>query len=127
MRAKSVPEGYHTVTPYLVVPGVDGLIRFLTEAFDAEEVQRPPTPDGRIAHAEVRIGDSRVMMGEPMEAGGAKTAMLFLYVDDADASYQSAIRAGATCVREPRDEAHGDRMGGVQDAWGNQWWLATPI
>jgi uncharacterized glyoxalase superfamily protein PhnB len=127
MTVKPIPEGYHTVTPYLVVQGAAQLIDFLKQAFAAEEIQRMTRPDGSIGHAEVRIGDSRVMLGE---AGGEfkpMPAMLHLYMEDADAVYQRALLAGATSLREPVDEFYGDRMAGVKDQFGNQWWIATHI
>jgi PhnB protein len=125
VAVKPIPEGYHTVTPYLVVPRVAELIDFLKQAFGAEEMFRMPRPDGAIAHAEVRIGDSMVMMGEPMGEFQPMPAMIHLYVDDADAMYRRAVDAGATSVREPTDQFYGDRSAGVKDQAGNQWFIAT--
>jgi len=122
-----VPEGFHTVTPYLVVPGVPKLIDFLKQSFDAQEIQRHPRPDGTIQHAEVRIGDSIIMMGEPDGSHKNMPAMILLYVADPDALYQRALRAGATSLREPTDQPYGDRIGGVEDPTGNQWWVAKRI
>jgi PhnB protein len=127
MSVKPIPDGYHTVTPYLVVPGVARLIDFLKEAFDAEEMVRMPGPDGAINHAEVRIGNSAVMMGQASEEHPPMPAMLHLYVEDADAVFQRAVGAGATVLAEPEDQFYGDRMGGVKDEFGNQWWIATHI
>jgi PhnB protein len=127
MSVKPIPDGYHTVTPYLVVPGVARLIDFLKEAFDAEEMVRMPGPDGAINHAEVRIGNSAVMMGPASEEHPPMPAMLHLYVEDADAVFQRAVGAGATVLAEPEDQFYGDRMGGVKDEFGNQWWIATHI
>jgi uncharacterized glyoxalase superfamily protein PhnB len=127
MAVKPIPEGYHTVTPYLVVPRVGQLIDFLKQAFGAEEIQRTTRPDGSIGHTEVRMGDSRIMMGE---AGGEfppMPAMLHLYVEDADGFYRRALQAGATSLREPEDQFYGDRMAGVKDKFGNQWWIASHI
>jgi uncharacterized glyoxalase superfamily protein PhnB len=127
MTIKPIPEGYHTITPYLVVEGAAQLIDFLKQAFDGEEIQRMTRPDGTIMHAEVKIGDSRVMIGE---AGGEyppMPAMLHLYVEDTDALYRRALQAGAVSLREPMDEVYGDRMSGVKDLCGNQWWIATHI
>jgi PhnB protein len=127
MAVKPIPEGYHTVTPYLVVKGVDKLIQFLTQAFDAKELHRTVGPGGAIAHAEVKIGDSPVMMGE---AGGpfpAMPAAIYLYVKDVDATYKRAIQAGAAAAREPANQFYGDRSGGVTDPFGNQWWIATHV
>ena len=119
--------GYHTVTPYLVVAGAGRLIEFLTAAFDASEFIRDSLPDGTIRHAEVRIGDSTVMLSDARPDSPAMPSMVFLYVEDADEASRKALAAGATSVREVRDESHGDRMGGVLDPVGCQWWMATPI
>lgn len=123
----NVPSGYHTVTPYLVVEGVPGLIEFLKAAFGATERMRNLRPDGTVSHAEVEIGDSVVMMGEPQEAGSAMPGMIHLYVADADATYRQALRAGGSSLREPADQPYGDRMAGIKDQFGNQWWIATPV
>lgn len=125
MTVRPIPEGYHSVTPYLVVQGAAKLIDFLKEAFGADETFRMPQPGGTIAHAEVRIGDSIVMMGEAGGEFGPMPAMIHLYVEDADAVYKRALGAGATSVREPKDEFYGDRSGGVKDPFGNQWFIAT--
>lgn len=127
MAVKPVPDGYHTVTPYLIVRDVSGLIDFLQQAFTAEQVSIMRRPDGRIMHAEVRIGDSRVMMGEASGDFAPMPAMLHLYLEEVDAVYRRALAAGATSLREPTDEFYGDRSAGVQDASGNQWWIATHI
>lgn len=127
MAVNPIPQGYHHVTPYLVVPGVARLIDFLKQAFGAQEKERHARPDGTIMHAEVKIGDSVVMMGEPMGEFRAMASMLYLYVDDVDAVYKRALLAGATSVREPTDQFYGDRNGGVKDAAGNLWWIATHV
>ena len=127
MAVKPIPAGYHTVTPYLVVPGAAQLIDFMKQALGAEELSRMDRPDGTVMHAEVKIGDSRVMLGEAGGEVDPMPAMLHLYVEDADAVYQRALQAGATSLREPEDQFYGDRLGGVKDAFGNQWWLATHI
>jgi PhnB protein len=125
-KANYIPEGYHSVTPYLVVTDVSGLVDFLQAAFDGkEEVQRSHRPDGSVMHAEVRIGDSVVMMGETTGDVTSFPAMLYLYLEDADAAYRQALEAGAISLQEPVDETYGDRVAAVQDAYGNQWWLAT--
>ena len=126
MSVKPVPDGYGTVTPYLVIPDVAKVIEFLKKAFDATEPHPPHTaPDGRIMHAEVQIGTSRVMMGEPMGEFTAMPAMLHLYVEDCDALYKRAIDAGATPEMEITDQFYGDRSGGVKDLAGNMWWIST--
>ena len=125
MPVKPIPEGYHSLTPLLVVPGVANLIEFVKEAFGAQEIFRFPGPDGRIAHAEVKIGDSMLMMGEPSEGHPPMPAMIHLYVEDVDAVYQRALEAGAGSLQEPADQFYGDRTAGVRDASGNQWHIAT--
>ena len=127
MSWKDARPEYHTVTPYLIVAGAARLIEFLTAAFDAKEFIRDSLADGTVRHAEVRIGDSTVMLSDARPDSPAMPSMIFLYVDDADESYRKALAAGATSVREMRDESHGDRMGGVLDPVGGQWWMATPI
>lgn len=122
MTVKSIPEGYHTVTPYLVVPDVAGLIDFLSRAFDGKEIERMLAPNGSIMHAEVRIGDSVVMMGEVREGNPTIPAIHYLYLEDCDAVYQRALVAGASSMQEPRDEFYGDRTAVVKDASGCQWW-----
>lgn len=127
MAVNPIPDGYHTVTPYLIVDDVAGLINFLEEAFDAQETFRMPGADGSVSHAEVRIGDSMVMMGQASEEVPPMPVMLHLYVENSDEVYRQALAAGATSVREPADEFYGDRTAGVQDRFGNQWWLATHV
>ena len=121
-------KGYRTVTPYLIVPNVPRLLEFLKDAFGASERVRVPRADGSVMHAEVAIGDSIVMMGEPTGNIGAMPGSIFLRVDDADEAYRKAIEAGGTSVSEPMDQPHaGERYGGVKDPCGNIWWPATPI
>lgn len=122
-----VPEGYHSVTPYIIVPGVARLIDFVKQVFGASEKERFTRPDGTVAHAEVKIGDSPVMLGEPHGSMNAMPATLYVYVGDTDATYHSAMKAGARSLREPRDEIYGDRTAGVEDQFGNHWWLGTHV
>lgn len=126
MAVKPIPDGYHSVTPYLVVHGAATLLTFLKQAFDAQE-RHPPMqrPDGTIMHAEVQIGDSIVMLGEPMGECIPLPGSLYVYVSDADAVYQQALRAGATSLMPPADQFYGDRNAGVKDPVGNHWWIAT--
>jgi PhnB protein len=122
-----IPQGYHAVSPYLIVPGASKLIDFMKQAFGAQEIHRMAAPDGTIMHAEVQIGDSRIMLGE---AGGPFPAMpttLYLYVPDTDATYKRALAAGATSETEPKDQFYGDRNAGVKDPSGNRWFIATHI
>lgn len=125
-KVKPVPEGYHTVSPYLVVPGVSKLIDFAKQAFGATEVYVSKRPDGSVQHAEVKIGDSIVMMGEAADQKNFP-GMLHLYMEGVDAVYQRALQAGAKSLREPADQPYGDRSGGVEDAFGNQWWISTHV
>jgi PhnB protein len=125
MSVKPIPEGYHAITPYLVVEGAAKLIDFLKQAFDAQETFRMPMPDGSIMHAEIKIGDSMVMMGEASEKWKPMPCAIYLYVNDADAVYKRALKAGATSTMEPADQFYGDRHGGVKDPAGNTWWIAT--
>ncbi len=124
---KPIPDGYHTVTPYLIVKGAAPLIEFLKRAFDAQERLRMPRPDGTIQHAEVRIGDSVIMLAEAGGEWKPMPASIHLYLLDTDAAYQRALQAGATSLRAPADQPYGDRSAGVQDASGTIWWLATHI
>jgi PhnB protein len=126
MTAKPIPDGYHTVTPYLIVKGAAQLIDFLKAAFGAQETFRMPGPEG-IMHAEVRIGDSVVMMSDAMGEYGPMPTMIHLYVEDVDAAYKRALQAGATPVQELKDQFYGDRAGGVRDAFGNLWFIATHV
>ena len=127
MAAKHLPDGFHTVTPYLLVQGADRLIAFLTQAFDAAELEshRVTVPDGRVMNAAVRIGDSVVEMGEASAEFPPRPGSLHLYVPDADAVYARALAAGATSLREPADQYYGDREAGVADPFGNHWYIAT--
>jgi len=127
MAVQPIPEGFHTVTPYLSVEGAKEFVDFLKRAFSAEEIFIHPTPDGGVGHAQLRIGDSMIMLGEVMEPQRPTPASLYLYVPDADAVYHQAVAAGGMSLMEPTDMFYGDHHGGVRDAWGNQWWIATHI
>jgi uncharacterized glyoxalase superfamily protein PhnB len=129
VAVKPIPDGYHSVTPYLTVDGADKLLDFVKQAFGAEVTISMPTPDGKIGHAEVRIGDSVVMLAEASASGQgqAMPGMIHLYVDDADATFDRALEAGATSIRDLQDQFYGDRTGGVRDPVGNHWWIATHI
>jgi PhnB protein len=127
MAVKAKPDGYHAITPYLVVDGAARLIDFMEEVFDAEELERFAAPGDRIGHAEMRIGDSVVMLGDARGEHKPMQTMLYVYVDDIDATFQRALAAGAASVQAPADQFYGDRSGGVRDAFGNLWWIATHI
>jgi len=126
MAVKPIPDGYHAVTPYVTVRGAEKVIEFLHKAFDAEMTHEPlKRPDGSIMHAEVKIGDSRVMLADESDQAKASAGTFYLYVNDADAAYHRAVKAGGRSVMEPMDMFYGDRCGGVKDASGNSWMVAT--
>jgi PhnB protein len=135
MAVQPVPEGYQTVTPYLAVEDAAKAIEFYTKAFGAKERVRMDTPDGKIGHAELEIGDSLVMLSDPFpqastkppkELGGT-SASVFLYVEDVDALTKQAIDAGATSTMEVADQFWGDRMGSITDPFGHSWSIATHV
>jgi PhnB protein len=120
-------DTYRTVTPYLLVPDADSMLAFLKQAFDATEVQCHRNPDGTIGHAELKIGDSLVMLGQ---AGGqfkAREGAFYLWVDDVDATYRRALDAGAASESLPEDKPYGHRNAGVVDPAGITWWIAAPV
>lgn len=134
-QVKPIPDGYHSLQPYLMFKDCIAAIAFYTKAFGAKERLRMPNPDGRIAHAEVQMGDSVLMMADEapqIEAfsadhfGGSPVSLHF-YTADCDGTYAQALAAGATSLREPTDQPYGDRMAGVKDPFGYKWWIATHI
>jgi PhnB protein len=127
MAVNRIPEGFHSVTPYLVVREVPKLLDFLKQAFNAQEIMRMPQPDGTIMHAEVRLGNSAVMMGEARGEHKPMPGSLYVYVDDMDATYKRALQAGATSQMEPANQFWGDRLASVIDPVGNHWSIATHI
>ncbi len=124
MAVKPIPDGYHTVTPFLNVKGTAQLIEFLKNALGAEEVMRMPGPGGVVMHAEVNIGNSRLMLSEAMQTAPSSSSF-YLYVNDVDALYKRAVAAGAVSQTEPADQFWGDRMAAVKDSFGNTWSIAT--
>ena len=127
-KVKPIPDGFHTITPYLVVDGPGNLIDFLKKAFGAKHDHEPTTrPDGTLMHATLKIGDSMLMLSDASEHAQATQVMLYLYVPDVDAAYQKALKAGATSLMEPANQFYGDRGGGVKDPAGNRWFLGTHI
>lgn len=124
MAVKPIPDGYSTVTPFLSVKGTAKLIDFLKNAFGAEEVMRMPGPGGVVMHAEVNIGNSRLMLSEATQSAPSQSAF-YLYVNDVDALYKRAVAAGAASQTEPTDQFWGDRMASVKDSFGNTWSIAT--
>ncbi len=121
------PEGFHTVTPYLIVESVDSLSTFLQNAFGAEELLRMPGENGRIMHAEIKLGDSVIMMGEPVGEYQSNSAMQYVYLENVDNAYQKALDAGAVSEQPPEDQFYGDRTAAVKGPQGNFWWLATHV
>jgi len=129
--ARPVPEGYHTITPQLTLESAAKTIDWYKKALGAEEVSRSVGPDGKIMHAEIKIGDSRVMVNDammgskgPKSLGGSPSA-LWLYVNDSDALFNRAVGAGAQVVMPLADQFWGDRGGAVSDPEGYTWWIAT--
>jgi PhnB protein len=125
MKVKPIPEGYRTITPYLAVPGVANVIEFLKKAFDAREIERHALPEGTVMNAALKLGDSMIMLGENRQGQKAYPAMLYLYVEDVDAVFKKAVEAGGKVIMGVVDQFYGDRSGAVEDAAGNQWWIAT--
>ena len=135
MATKPIPEGYHTVTPYLAVEDAARAIEYYTRAFGAKEVGRMDGPEGKIAHAELEIGDSRIMLSDPFphastrppkELGGT-CASVFMYVEDVDAVVKRAVDAGATVTMDVSDQFWGDRFGTITDPFGHVWSIATHV
>jgi PhnB protein len=133
MAVKYIPEGYHTLTPYLSIKGAADALEFYKQAFNAVELFRLPTPNGEVGHAEIMIGDSHVMMADqcaespihnPPKLGGS-TVGLHVYVEDVDALFAQAIKAGATEVTAVEDKFYGDRLGTLRDPFGHIWFLST--
>ena len=135
MAVSPVPEGYSTVTPYLIVKGAADAIEFYKDAFGAIELLRFPSPDGKVAHAELQIGNSRVMLADehpdrgycsPQSYGGSGTGIM-LYLEDVDRVFERAIEAGATSKQTVKDEFYGDRSGTLVDPFGHWWTVATHV
>jgi PhnB protein len=124
---KAIPEGYHSVTPILVVKNAPALIDFLKQTFNAKEKYRMAEPDGTIMHAEVAIGDSAVMLAEANEPRAPMQTGLYVYVEDVDGTFQKAIKAGASPIMQPEDKFYGDRSGAVKDPMGNTWWISKHV
>ena len=132
-QVKPIPDGYHAVTPYLIVDGAASAINFYTKAFGAIELFRLAGPDGKIGHAELLIDDSHVMLADehpnmgargPQSIGGSPVSLL-LYVEDVDAVVSQAVSLGAKLIRPVADQFYGDRTGGLEDPFGHNWYVAT--
>ena len=135
MSVQKIPSGYHSVTPYLIVDGAAAAIEFYKKAYGAQVVLQMPGPGGKVMHAEIRIGDSIVMLADEfpeMDARGPKSVGgtpvgLMIYVEDVDAQFAQALAAGAKEVRPVKDQFYGDRSGTLLDPFGHKWTLATHI
>ena len=132
-QVNHIPEGYHSVTPYLIVKGGAKALEFYKQAFGATELLRMAGPDGKVGHAEIRIGDSIIMLADeaperkavsPQTLGGSPV-LIHLYVDDVDGVFRRAVAAGATVERAVEDQFYGDRTGGITDPFGHRWYIAT--
>jgi PhnB protein len=119
------PDGYTSVAPYLIVDGAERTLRFLEQAFDGRELRRFDAPDGGIMHAEVRIDDTVIMLGDSGPGFPPVGAHVHVYVPDVDATYRKALEAGATSVRPPEQKGDDDKRGSVKDAGGTVWWIGT--
>jgi PhnB protein len=133
MAVKPIPDGYHSVTPYLIIKGAAEAIEFYKKAFGAKELFRMPMPDGGIGHAEIMIGNSPIMLADecppmgyrgPQALGGTPVSFL-IYVEDADARYNQAIAAGCKVFKPIQDQFYGDRSGTVTDPYGHIWTIGT--
>ena len=123
----NLPQGFHTLTPYMFVDNADRYIEFLVDAFGAEEVLRANRDDGKIANAQVRLGDSTFMLSESSSDFPAMCSAYYLYVEDADESVKKAVGNGAELIMEVSDMPYGDRQGGVLDTVGNIWWISQRL
>jgi PhnB protein len=128
-----IPEGYSSVTPYLIIDGAAEALEFYKEVFGATEVMRMPGPDGRIAHAEITVGGSHIMLGDehpdqghrgPKSIGGTPVGIM-LYVPNVDEMFNAAVAKGATATRPLADQFYGDRTGSITDPWGHNWMIST--
>jgi len=135
MAVNPIPEGYHSVTPYLIVRGAAKALEFYKKAFGAEEIMRMESPGGKIAHAEIQIGNSRIMLADehpemdakaPESFGGSPISLL-IYCKDVDGQVKTAVEAGARIVRAVKDQFYGDRMGTIKDPFGHSWTIGTHI
>jgi len=134
-KVKPIPEGYHTITPYLVIKGAAAAIDFYKQAFGAVEVMRMPQPDGRVGHAELKFGDSHVMLADefpeldvvgPRTLGNSPVGLL-LYVDNVDKIVERAVALGATLKKPVQDQPYGDRNGTLEDPFGHKWTIAVHL
>lgn len=134
-NVKPIPDGYHTVTPYLIIKNAANALEFYKKAFGAKELFRMPGPDGRVMHAEIQIGNSRLMLADecpemnarsPQSLGGSPVSLL-LYVENVDTFFNQAVSAGAKVDRPVKDQFYGDRSGSLSDPYGHAWHVATHV
>ncbi|MEO8399160.1 MAG: VOC family protein [Ignavibacteriaceae bacterium] len=126
MEVKPIPDGYNSITPYVIVKDVSKLIAFLKEAFDAELIFSS-NKDGKISHADLLIGNSHLMLGEANEEWKSQPTMLYLYVENTDEVFNKALKAGGVSIMQPEDKFYGDRNGILKDPSGNSWCIATHV
>jgi PhnB protein len=127
MTVKSIPDGYHTLTPFITAEDASGLLQFIETAFEGKVRFRMDAPGGKIGHAEIEVGDSVIMVADPDERDTTAKAMLHLYVDDVDSVFQHAVAAGGTAESAPETHFYGDRSGTIRDGWGNRWYISTHV
>lgn len=127
MSASHKPDNHSTVSPYLVVNGASGTIEFLTNVFGATELSRFPGETGKLVHAEVKIDDTVIMLADSGEGWPPISSHVHVYVSDVDTTYKRALEAGATSVQAPVKKEDADKRGGVKDAGGTTWWIATKV
>ena len=127
MNTPYKPDNYNTVSPYLIVDGASGTIDFLKAVFGAVELRRFPDASGKLMHAEVRIDDTVVMIADGSDGWPPVPSQVHVYVRDVDVTYKRALEAGATSVQEPVKKEDADKRGGVKDAGGTTWWIATKV
>ena len=134
-KAKPIPDGYHSMTPYLIVDGAAKAIDFYTQIFGAKEKMRMPGPGGKVGHAELNLGDTMIMLADehpemdargPRAFGGSAVSLM-VYVPDVDATVAKATAAGAKVVRKVENQFYGDRMGTIEDPFGHRWHVATHV
>ena len=134
-KVKPIPDGYHNVTPYLIIDGAAKAIEFYKKVFGAKEKMRMPSPGGKVGHAELSLGDSMIMLADEHpdmghrapHAYGGSAVSLMVYVPDVDATVKTAIAGGAKVVRPVENQFYGDRMGTIQDPFGHSWYVATHV
>jgi PhnB protein len=134
-KPKPIPDGYHSVTPYLIVDDAARALEFYKKAFGAKELLRMPKPNGKIGHAEIKVGDSTIMLADESPEVGARSprsfggspVSIFLYVEDVDTTFAKAVDAGGKVQRPVADQFYGDRMGGIEDPFGHAWYIATHV